>query len=249
MPIDVGQHNLEIHDNAERWRRKPLLQRIYRDFYVEISNELRRDLPGETVEIGSGIGNLKTAVPGALATDLFPNPWLDRVENAYALNFAEGSVANLILFDVWHHLEHPGTALAEFHRVLTPGGRLVIFDPAMGLLGRLVFGLFHHEPLGLRDEIRWWAPSSFSPAEMTYYAAQGNAHRVFFSDEWVSQLGSWRIVRRNLRAAIPYVASGGFRGPQLYPASLLPVLRTLDRVANWFPALFATRLLVSLEKK
>lgn len=249
MPIDVEQHNLEIHANAEHWRRKPLLQEIYRDFYIEIASELRRDLPGETVEIGSGIGNLKNVMPEALATDLFPNPWLDRVENAYALSFAKETVANLILFDVWHHLEYPGTALAEFHRVLTRGGRLVIFDPAMGILGRIVYGLFHHEPLGLQDELHWWAPENLSPSEMTYYAAQGNAHRVFFSKEGASRLDDWRMVRQSLLSAISYVAAGGFRGPQLYPQRLLPLLRGIDRLTNRIPAWFATRLLITLEKK
>jgi len=249
MPIEVGQHNLEIQANAEHWRRKPLLQKIYRDFYNEIAGELRSDVPGATVEIGSGIGNLKTVVPEALATDIFPNPWLDRIENAYAMSFVDGSVANLILFDVWHHLEYPGTALSEFHRVLVPEGRLIIFDPAMGLLGRIVYGLFHHEPLGLRDRIRWDAPPGFSPDQMTYYAAQGNAHRIFFSGERASQLADWRMVRRSLFAGLPYVGSGGFRGPQLYPETLLPALRAVDRMASRVPALFATRLLVTLEKK
>ena len=249
MPIEVEQHNREIQANAEHWRRKPLLQRIYRDFYREIAGELRSDLLGQTVEIGSGIGNLKTVVPGALATDIFPNPWLDRIENAYAMNFEDASVANLILFDVWHHLEYPGTALAEFHRVLAPEGRLIIFDPAMGMLGRLVYGLFHHEPLALKEEMRWLAPADFSPGDMTYYAAQGNAHRIFFSGEHAAKLGGWRTIRRSLFAGIPYVASGGFRGPQLFPESLLPVLRAVDRVASRLPALFATRLLVTLEKK
>jgi hypothetical protein len=78
MPIEVGQHNREIQANAEHWRRKPLLRKIHRDFYAEIAGELRQDLPGEAVEIGSGIGNFKTAVSEALGTDLFPNPWLDR---------------------------------------------------------------------------------------------------------------------------------------------------------------------------
>jgi SAM-dependent methyltransferase len=249
MPIEVGQHNLEIQANAEHWRRKPLLRQVYRDFYSEIARELRRDLLGETVEIGSGIGNLKTVVPEALATDIFPNPWLDRVENAYALSFEDASVANLILFDVWHHLQYPGSALIEFHRVLAPEGRLIIFDPAMGMLGRIVYGFFHHEPLALTDEIRWRAPDDFSPAKMTYYAAQGNAQRVFFSSEGAGELDDWRTVRRSLFAGIPYVASGGFRGPQLYPQVLLPTLRVIDRVASRLPALFATRLLVTLEKK
>jgi len=249
MPIEVEQHNLEIQANAEHWRRKPLLQKIYRDFYREIAGELRSDLPGVTVEIGSGIGNLKTVVPGALATDIFPNPWLDRIENAYAMSFEDGAVANLILFDVWHHLEFPGTALAEFQRVLVPQGRLIIFDPAMGLLGRIVYGLFHHEALALKDEIRWHAPAGFSPDKMSYYAAQGNAHRIFFSGEGASELDGWRTIRRSPFAGIPYVASGGFRGPQLFPGSLLPVMRAVDRVASRVPALFATRLLVTLEKK
>ena len=34
MPIELGQHNLEIQANAERWRQSPLSQKIYRDFYV-----------------------------------------------------------------------------------------------------------------------------------------------------------------------------------------------------------------------
>jgi SAM-dependent methyltransferase len=249
MALELEQHNREIQANVENWRRKPVLQEVYRDFYAEISGELWRDAPGETVEIGSGIGSLKTVMPEALATDLFPNPWLDRVENAYALGFADESVANLILFDVWHHLEYPGTALAEFHRVLAKGGRLIIFDPAMGVLGRIVYGIFHREPLGLRERIKWSAPVGFSPDKMGYYAAQANAHRVFLSGNFTTQLADWRVVRRSLMAALPYVASGGFSGPQLYPKSLLPLLRLIDRVASRCPGIFATRLLVVLERK
>ena len=249
MPQDIAQHDLENQANARHWRRKVVLQAIYREFHMEIAQEIRRDLPGRIVEIGSGIGNLKSVVPDALATDLFPNPWIDQIENAYALSFGDGSVSNLILFDVWHHLQYPGTALAEFNRVLTPGGRLIIFDPAMGMLGRFVYGLFHRESLGLRQQIHWWAPPEFSPAEMRYYAAQGNAHRIFFSKEWVSRLGEWRRVKRSLSAAIPYIASGGFTGPQLYPRRLLSALRRLDRALSRIPSVFATRLLVALEKQ
>ena len=249
MPIEVGQHNLEIQANAAHWNRKPLLRRIYREFYEQIAGALRRDLDGVTVEIGSGIGNLKSVLPEAIATDIFANPWLDQVENAYDLTFADATVANLILFDVWHHLEFPGTALAEFNRVLQKGGRLIIFDPAMGLLGRLVYGVFHHEPLGLKQEIRWSAPADFSPNDMTYYAAQGNAQRVFLSDDFAAELRDWRIVGRTSMPAIPYVASGGFSGPQLYPTIFHGPLRVLDRLASTVPSVFATRLLVVLEKR
>ena len=249
MAIQVDQHNAEIQANAQHWRRKPLLQKVYRDFYREIEKELRRDLSGQTVEVGSGIGNLKSAVPEAVVTDIFPNPWLDRIENAYALSFEDESVANLILFDVWHHLEFPGTALAEFHRVLNRGGRLIIFDPAMGMLGRLVYGLFHHEPLALNNKIHWHAPQDFSPNKMTYYAAQGNAQRVFFSGGFRDELADWRLVRQSRFAGISYIASGGFSRPQLYPSALYPAMQAIDRMASQMPAAFATRLLVVLEKR
>ena len=50
-------------------------------------------------------------------TDLFANPWIDQVENAYRLTFGDGEVSHLILFDVFHHLQHPRTALRECRRV------------------------------------------------------------------------------------------------------------------------------------
>ena len=64
----------------------------------------------------------------------------------------------------------------------------------MGLLGRVVYGLFHHEPLGLKEKIRWRAPADFSPHDMKCCAAQGNAQRIFCSGEGASALHDWRIM-------------------------------------------------------
>jgi hypothetical protein len=247
MAVNLEQHNLEIHENREHWQRKPLLQQVYGQFYREIAQRIDDTIPGTIVELGSGMGNIKEYIPGCITTDVFPNPWLDRVENAYDLNLGEGTVSHLILFDVWHHLEFPGAALREFSRVLTGRGRLIVFDPAMGLLGRFVCGLFHHEPLGLSDQIRWEAPPGFSPRESGYYAAQGNASRVFGSNGFRDQLGAWRIAEIAYFSALAYLGTGGFRGPQLYPVKLLPLLNRVDSVLSLFPSL-ASRMLVVLEK-
>jgi SAM-dependent methyltransferase len=242
-----SQHLDEIRKNQESWQRKPLLRRIYRGFHREIAAELS-DLPGATVEIGSGVANIRDTIPGCLCTDLFPNPWLDQVENAYRLTFQDGSLANVILFDVFHHLRYPGTALQELHRVLVRGGRLIIFEPRISLLGALVFGLLHHEPIGALKPIEWSAPSSFRPEALDdYYAAQGNATRVFLRRSPV-QLPGWRVVRTLQRSALAYVASGGYSKPQLYPDSWYPLMRSLEKVLDRFPALFATRMLVVLER-
>jgi SAM-dependent methyltransferase len=248
MTISLEQHNLEIHQNREFWNKKAVLRAVYSQFYREIAARLNPANRGLIIELGSGIGNIKEHVPQCITTDIFPNPWLDRVENAYELSFGDGTVDHLILFDVWHHLQHPGTALREFARVLSPNGRIIIFEPAMGLVGRLVFGCFHHEPLGLEDDIEWEAPPNFSGRDCGYYAAQGNASRVFGSTLFRDKLRMWQVAEIKYFSGLAYVATGGFRGPQLYPVTLLPCLNRMDSLLSTIPKL-ASRMLVVLEKR
>lgn len=242
----MSQHDDEISLNRSRWENKPLLRAVYAGFHRRIAAELSQQ-DGITAELGSGIGSIAATISGCVMTDLFDNPGIDQVEDAYHLSWGDSTLSNLILFDVFHHLRHPGTALAEFHRVLRPGGRLLLFEPCVSLLGRLVYGPLHPEPLGLGEAIEWQAPEGFDSGRADYYAAQGNASRIFLGDDYREQLSGWQLVRRERLSALSYIASGGFSGPQLYPAALLPVMQWVDRVADCLPALFATRLFVVLE--
>jgi Methyltransferase domain len=246
--IALEQHLIEMRSNQAVWRRRPLLRKVYGHFY-ELMRRALAPIPGPIVELGSGIGAVKEFMPTCITTDIFPNPWLDQQENAYSLTFADASVSNIIMLDVFHHLIYPGTALSEFHRVLRMSGRVIILEPAMSLLGRLVYGLFHHEPLGLRGPISWLAPSGVDPKETGYYAAQANASKVFLSHQFSEALSPWDIPILETFPDIAYVASGGFSKPQLYPLSLLPVIRASEKVLAHWPNVFATRLLVVLEKK
>jgi SAM-dependent methyltransferase len=241
------QHLIEMRANKEAWQRRPLLRAVYGRFYEMIRENLA-NVPGLTVELGSGIGAIKEFIPQCVTTDIFRNPWIDRYENAYALSFRDGNLSNLVLLDVFHHLEYPGLALNEFRRVLCLGGRVIIVEPAMGLLGRFVYGVFHHEPLGLRSPIKWLAPVGFDPEKAGYYAAQGNAFRVFVRNEFKEGMKSWKISELQEFPDLAYVASGGFRKPQLYPVALLGTIRGIERLLAPWPGLFATRLLTVLER-
>jgi SAM-dependent methyltransferase len=248
MPPDLSQHQREIERSRLCWERKPLLQEEFRRFHALIASWLQRDRAGPIVELGSGIGVIKRVIPECLTTDLFPNPWLDRVENVYHLNFGDGAVSNLILFDVFHHLRYPGTALQECRRVLAPGGRAIVFDPCVSLLGRLVYGILHHEPMRLRQPIEWLAPEGWAHRDDAYYAAQGNAARVFRGREFRARLCGWRMLALLRLPALGYLASGGYSKPHACPATWWPLLRVLERLCAPFPLLFATRMLVVLEK-
>src|SRR5579862_4132580 len=120
----LEQHQLEIQKNLRAWETRPLLKKIYASFYQRILSLIDKSIPGRIVEIGSGIGNLKSLLPDAISTDLFPNPWLDVVCDGYDLPFNDGSLSHLVAFDVFHHLRAPKAFLNEAHRVLTRGGRL-----------------------------------------------------------------------------------------------------------------------------
>lgn len=246
--MSIEQHNLEIAKNLATWNKKPLLHRVYRDFHQRITRHLA-NLPGcAVVELGSGIGNIKEAIPYCLRTDIFPNPWIEQVENAYRLSFADQTISDLILIDVFHHLRYPGAALREFWRVLAPGGHVILFEPYLGLLGLTAYGLFHREPLGLLRPIKWFAPSGWSPDDIDYYASQGNATRIFTTKAYRKALNDWRMVAVEKIASVSYIASGGYSGPQLYPERWYHLAKALDRFLSPFPLFFGTRLLVVLEK-
>ncbi|MDQ2692702.1 MAG: class I SAM-dependent methyltransferase, partial [Chloroflexota bacterium] len=174
--------------------------------------------------------------------------WIDQVENAYQLSFADDSISDLIMTDVFHHLKYPGTALQEFHRVLRRGGRVIMLEPAVSLLGLLVYGAMHSEPIAVTRKIEWLAPERWSAADVDYYAAQGNATRVFMRKKYRSLLQQWNWIETTRLSALAYAASGGFSGPQLYPRSVLMLIKGVERVLDLFPSLFATRLLIILEK-
>lgn len=242
MSIALDQHQAEIQTNRQFWERKPLLQEIYRSFYERIIARIDRSVPGRVVEIGSGIGNLREYFPEALATDLFPNPWLDLVCDGYELPFKTGALSHLILFDVFHHLEAPVAFFKEARRVLAPGGRVLIFDPYISLASWPAYGIFHHEPVAYTSNIDF---RSELPRPRKYYAAQGNATRLFFKNtEWLP--AEWKILNAERFAAFSYLLSGGFSKPALYPASMLKPMRQADQIFSALPQLFGGRCLVTL---
>jgi hypothetical protein len=244
----MPDHKKEIDEIQSYWDNKPLLQKIYNSFYEKILAECDLSVPGYVVELGSGIGNLKMVIPDCICTDQFPNENIDRVENAYSLSFEDNSVSVLILFDVWHHLQFPGNALREFSRVIHPEGRIIIFDPDISLLSFIAYGLFHHEPVGYFKKIYWNAPAALNLSDTSYYAAQGNANRIFLSKKYKNTLEGLKIVKAVRITSLSYLLSGGYRGRQLYPDKLFLVLHKIDKALRFFPLIFSSRLLVVLTK-
>jgi SAM-dependent methyltransferase len=242
----LEQHQIEIEQNLARWRGKPLLQKIYAGFYEKILQHIDTKAPGAVVEIGSGIGNLKAHLPRAICTDLFPNPWLDLVCDGYELPFASGSISHLILFDVFHHLRRPRAFLNEARRVLTAEGRVILFEPFISVASYPVYGLLHHEPVAMKEPVDF---AETYPRPRDYYAAQGNATRLFFRGESRDWLAGWNVAHAQAFSAFSYLLSGGYSKPAMYPAALLGMMRGFDSALSCCPRVFGGRCLVELRKQ
>jgi SAM-dependent methyltransferase len=246
--MGINLHQDLINKNHQLWNSKPILRSAYVDMYRLAAKQLSGLPDPKIVELGSGMGHIREVIPNCVTTELFPFPWIDQIENAYKLSFPDETVSDLISTDVFHHLKYPGTALNELNRVLRTGGRVILLEPCMSLLGLLVYGVFHVEPIAVTKKIEWFATNGWSPENMDYYAAQGNATRIFVGKKYQPQLTAWKSVKTIRLSALAYAASGGYSGPQLYPTGMYSVIKSLEKIIDLFPSLFSTRLLVVLEK-
>lgn len=134
-----------------------MLREIYADLYRKME---ARCVPGPTLEIGGGSGNFKQFRDDVVSSDIAHAPWLDLVCDAQRLPFPPDSFANIVMFDVLHHLEHPGTFFREAERVLLPGGHIVMVEPAITPVSGFFYRFFHEEPVVMKaDPLTEGAPT------------------------------------------------------------------------------------------
>jgi SAM-dependent methyltransferase len=243
MTAPLAQHQAEIERNRRAWNDKPLLRNIYAGFYRRILALIDPDIPGRIVEIGSGIGNLKAHLPGAVTTDLFANPWLDLACDGYEMPFRQASLSHLVLFDVFHHLRAPNAFLREARRVLAPAGRLILFEPYISWSSYPLYGLLHHEG------VAWGKPidrAESLPRPRDYFTAQGNVTRLFFRKEIPGWPEGWNILHAEVFSCFYYMCSGGYSKPALYPARWLEAMQRFEVKLSRWPRVFGGRCLVGL---
>ena len=120
---------------------------------------------------------------------------------------------------------------------------MLLFEPYISLASWPAYGWFHHEPVGWRRQLDL---ADTLPRPRAYYAAQGNATRLFFRKQIPNWPGGWTIFHAEAFSCFHYLLAGGYSKPALYPRTWLPALRRLDRWLSRLPRVFGGRCLVSL---
>jgi SAM-dependent methyltransferase len=236
----------ELSHHEAAWRSKPLLRRLYRDWYRLVASRLST-VGGPTVELGSGIGRFKEVVPDTVLTDVVPTPYADAVVDAAALPYADGSLANIVLVDVFHHLARPGRFLDEAARTLAPGGRAVLLEPYCSPVSTLAYRNAHHEDVDLDAD-----PFADDPAleASPWLANQALPTIAFFrrSDELARRWPALELAERRRLSLFVWILSGGFSRRGLAPVSLYRPLSAVERLLSPLLPVAAFRCLVVLAR-
>jgi len=107
-------------------------------------------LTGDAVEIGAGIGNIANHIAPHVRSLLLVEPssrLIERLENRFIENSkisivhrdfetfvadrSDGVFDCVILVNILEHIEDDESALRECHRILRPGGNLLLLVPAL----------------------------------------------------------------------------------------------------------------------
>lgn len=236
---------LRAQENA--WEKRPLVRHLYREWHEMIRQRLS-EVSGLTVGLGSGFGSLRDTIPDVVLTDVKPTPWTTEAVDAEQMPYGDGSLANLVLVDVFHHLARPRRFFDEAARVLTPGGHVVILDPYCSPVSTVAYRLFHEERADLRGPA---LEDDVSVGASPLASNQARATLVFFRR--LSQFErSWpqlAVIERRRLALLAYPLSGGFRGRRLAPGIAHRPLAVAERLLEPLALLLAFRCLIVLERK
>jgi SAM-dependent methyltransferase len=252
VPLRAGDESASdllpaLREQEKAWARRPLLRRLYREWYQTIIERLA-SVPGTSIELGSGIGRLREiAGERIVLTDIEKTPWVDEQVDALNLPYGDASLANIVMLDVFHHLANSAGFLDEADRTLAPGGRVVMIEPYCSPVSALLYRRFHHERTNLEMD-----PFSADPGIARAPLESNQAlptlmfyrHRDTFGRRWPAL----RVVEERRFAFLLYPLSGGFSRPSVLPPVLYRPIRRVEQALSPLSSLLAFRCLVVLEK-
>lgn len=237
-----------LEGSLAKWRRSPAVRAWYGDLYREMASQAVR---GPFLDLGSGIGTIKEILPHVTTSDIVKTPYVERAVSAYDLASSGGPWGCIMAVDVLHHLCRPFDFFASAAGALQPGGRIVLGEPAATPLGRLFYGLFHHEPM--RPHLLQ-PPFTLEPdAPDGEFANMAMAVALFVNHRaWTERrLKSIGLTLKTVwfRDGLAYPMTGGLSRPALLGAGGIRRLRAIERsLPQAFWKIAALRVLVAIEK-
>jgi SAM-dependent methyltransferase len=231
-----------------QWEKKKAVRLLYRDFHRQL---LESCPEGRVLDIGGGTAHIKESRPDVVSADILSFPGIDVVADAHRLPFRNEFFAGVVVLDVLHHLERPIEFLKEVARVLKPGGRLAMIEPAMTTVARVFYDRFHEEPVDMNADP--FAPVAINPGRDPFDANQAIPSLLFATAPARRRveltIPSLRVRSVEWQSLFAYPMSGGFQDWSLIPAAFVGPMLTLEkRMPGPVRKHLAFRMMVVLER-
>ncbi|UCF34464.1 MAG: class I SAM-dependent methyltransferase [Phycisphaerales bacterium] len=249
LALERARRRLEHH--AAIWHERPLTRDIYRRYHLAIDSA-RSDVEGADVEVGAGHGSFAEFRPGTLSCDIVPCPWLHCAADAAYLPFADGSLANIIMIDVLHHVADPLRFFEEACRTLAPGGRAILLEPYVSPVSYIAWRYFHDEAINTRVNPFSPSPGHVSDRGKDPWQANIAVPTLIFWRHWATfarRFPQFHLSRRERFDLLVMPLSGGFERRRLIPLWSVPLARAVESCLRPLAPLMAFRCLIVLEKR
>lgn len=241
--LDLDSESLFIAQH-KILRQKRFLQKIYRDFYLIIKNQLPYENQ-HVIEFGSGAGFMNELIPQVVRTDVFYHPYTQIVLDGATPPFPDESLDALVALNVFHHIPIVRDMLFNASRIIRPGGRIIMIEPWVSAWSKKVYSHLHHEPLDwMADQWEFLTSGPVSGANQALPWIVFQRDRKIFESEFPRL----RIVEIQPMMPFRYILSGGVLSWIRLPGFLYQPVKIFEQLFsrdmdNW--AMFA---LVVLEK-
>ena len=245
-------YDLNLLDHSLRkWDNSPGLRFVYESIYRRVASAMPN---GPILELGSGIGKARYFIPNLITSDIRKTPYVDRAEDCYSISLYpdKGGWAGLFALDVLHHLRFPMRFFERAGKVLRPGGKLILEEPAATAGGRLFYKLFHPEPMVVAAI---QPPFIFEESgESEDFANMGMGVGLFIRHREMIEgpLESFglSLIQVSFSDFLAYPLTGGYSKPQMFPTSGLKALLALEgALPQWVHRTVGLRMQIVIEKK
>ena len=179
---------------------------LYKEWYKLISQFLS-EIDGLNIELGCGASFIDQINKSIKKTDIFSNANTDFKLNAMDVgkNF-ENRISNLILVNVFHHINDPELFLKSAEKSLLTGGRIIMIEPSNNYWSRLVYKLTGHEPFNTR-QIEW----KFESKDPLLDSNQALSWIIFERDfeKFKNLFPMFSLIQKKNMMPFSYLLSGG----------------------------------------
>lgn len=248
------------HEGDVENARKLFLQNRNRNLHFLLKNRydwmnqfIGKNDRGIEVGGGTGISQYFIRSNNYQVTDFAKFSWLD-IKNIDALNtkFKTSSLDFVVSSNMIHHVPFPMKFFKEMHRILKPGGLLLVQEINASLMMRVVLRLMRHEGYS-------YAPDVFNPKIICtdpkdLWSANCAIPNLLFDnkDKFNKNVKGFKIVRTSFSELVNFLNSGGVIAKTIYvplPRMILIIIKLFDDfLTNTFPQVFALQRQIVLRK-